>query len=118
MTTRKTTEPFWWALFSVGGVVAAFLVPIHLFLHGIAVPLGWLPADVTSYERMRALFEHPLVKLYLLVLITLPFYHWAHRFRSILHDLGLTGFRRPIAILCYGAAVIGTVATLWILLLA
>jgi fumarate reductase subunit D len=117
VTTRKTSEPFWWALFSAGGVVAAFLVPIHIFLHGIAVPLGWVSAEVTSYERMRALFGHPLVKIYLFVLIALPLYHWAHRFRFTLYDLGLKDLRTPIAILCYGAAVIGTVATIVILLL-
>ncbi len=112
MTTQKTSEPFWWGLFSAGGVVAAFLVPIHLFLHGIAVPLGWVSA-----EHMRALIGHPLVKIYLFVLIALPFYHWAHRFRFTLYDLGLSALRTPIAILCYGGAVLGTVATIWILLL-
>ena len=60
--------------------MAAFLVPIHLFLYGIAVPLGWVSADVAGYARMRALFGHPLVKIYLFVLIALPLYHWAHRF--------------------------------------
>ena len=97
--------------------MAAFLVPIHLFLHGIAVPLGWVSAEVTSYERMRAVVGHPLVKIYLFVLIALPFYHWAHRFRFTLFDLGLKSLRTSVAVLCYGAAVIGMVATVWILLL-
>ena len=97
--------------------MAAFLVPIHLFLHGIAIPLGWVSADVAGYARMRALFGHPMVKIYLFVLIALPLYHWAHRFRFTLYDLGLSGLRTPIAILCYGGAVIGTVTTVWILLL-
>ncbi len=97
--------------------MAAFLVPIHLFLHGIAVPLGWVSDDVTNYERMRDLFGFWLVKIYLLVLIALPLYHWAHRFRFTLYDLGLNSLRAPVAVLCYGAAVIGTVATVWILLL-
>ena len=117
MTGQKTNEPFWWALFSMGGVVAAFFVPIHIFLHGIAVPLGWLPAETTGYERMRAAFGHPLVKVYLFVVIALPLYHWAHRFRFTLYDIGLKDLRTPIAILCYGAAVVGTVATIGILLL-
>ena len=55
MTEKKTSEPLWWALFSAGGVVAAFLVPIHLFLHSLAAPLGWAPAKAISYERMVAL---------------------------------------------------------------
>lgn len=113
MATRKTSEPFWWGLFSIGGVVAAFLVPVHLVLHGLAIPLGWI---AVSPARMQVIVGHPLIKLYLLVLIALPLYHWAHRFRFILEDVGLHGFRAPIAVLCYGAAVVGTVLTIWVLL--
>ncbi len=112
MATRKTSEPFWWVFFSVGGVVAAFLVPVHLFLHGLAVPLGWISI---SHAQMLALAGQPLIKLYLFVLIALPLYHCFHRFRFILEDVGLHGFRAPVAILSYGGAMIGTVATLWVL---
>jgi fumarate reductase subunit D len=112
VATRKTSEPFWWLLFSAGGMVAALLVPVHLLVHALAVPLGW--AEI-SHARMLTLAGQPLVKLYLLVLIALPLYHWAHRFRFVLEDVGLHGLRTPIAILCYGAAVLGTVATVWVL---
>ncbi len=113
MPPRKTSEPFWWGLFSVGGVVAAFLVPVHLFLHSLAVPLGWISI---SAAQLQALVGHPLIKVYLFVLIALPLYHWAHRFRFILEDVGLHSLRVPIAVLCYGAAILGTVLTLWVLL--
>ena len=113
MATHKTSEPFWWLLFSMGGVVAALLVPIHLFIHGLAVPLGWISL---SPARMAALVGHPLIKLYLFVLIALPLYHAFHRLRFVLEDLGVHGLRTPIAILCYGSAVAGTVLTLWVLL--
>ncbi len=113
MSTRKTSEPFWWGLFSVGGVVAAFLVPVHLFLHGLAIPLGWISV---SHARMLTLVANPLIKLYVFVLITLPLYHWAHRFRFILEDLGLHALRAPIAVFSYGSAVVGTLVTLWVLL--
>ena len=109
----KTSEPFWWGLFSVGGVVAAFLVPIHLFLHGLAIPLGWIPV---RHGRLLGLVGQPLIKLYLFVLIALPLYHAAHRLRFILEDVGLHGWRAPLAVLCYGAAVVGTVVTAWILI--
>ncbi len=111
----RTTEPLWWLLFSVGGVVAAILVPVHLFVHALAVPLGWIPMSQAS---MAALVAHPLVKLYLFVLIALPLYHWAHRFRFVLEDLGLHGLRTLLAVLCYGAAIVGTVVTAWVLLAA
>jgi len=52
----------------------------------------------------------------LFVLIALPLYHWAHRFRFVLEDLGLHGLRMPLAVLCYGSAILGTVATLVVLI--
>ena len=109
----KTIDPFWWSLFSVGGVVAAFLVPVHLVIFGLAVPLGWMSV---THAKMLALISQPLVKVYLFVLIALPLYHWAHRFRFILEDVGLHAFRTLLAVLCYGSAIAGTVATLWVLL--
>jgi fumarate reductase subunit D len=113
MAPGKTIEPFWWSLFSVGGVVAAFLVPVHLLLHGLVIPLGWVSV---SHAKMLALVSHPLIKVYLFVLIALPFYHCFHRLRFVLEDLGLHGLRAPLAVLCYGSAIVGTAATLWVLL--
>jgi fumarate reductase subunit D len=106
---NKTCEPFWWALFSAGGVVAAFLVPIHIVLVGFAVPLGWI-------SDTGMLYEHWWVKAYLFVLISLPLYHWAHRFYFALNDMGLKAIRKPLAVFCYGGAVVGTFVTIWILL--
>jgi len=112
----KSNEPIWWSLFSAGGVVAALLVPIHILLIGIAWPLGVLPADALEFSRMQALLAHPLTRLYCFVLISLPLFHWAHRFRFTLADLGLHGAAMLIAVLCYGAAIAGTIVaalTLW-----
>jgi fumarate reductase subunit D len=112
----KSNEAFWWSLFSAGGVVAALLVPVHIVLTGLAVPLGWAPAEAFGYERMRTLVSHPLTKLYLFVLFALPFFHCAHRIRHTLYDTGLREYQTPIAVLCYGTALIGTVAAGAILL--
>jgi fumarate reductase subunit D len=95
--------------------VAAFLVPAHIVVNALGIPLGWMPISQAS---MAALIGHPLVKLYLFVLIALPLYHWAHRFRFVLEDLGLHGLRALLAVLCYGAAIVGTVVTAWVLLRA
>ena len=116
MYKRDRKEPFWWGLFSLGGVVAALLVPIHIFVAGLAVPLGLLDPEVLSYESMRQLVANPWIKLYLFVLLALPLYHAAHRIRFTLHELGLQKGGRLIAILCYGGALIGTAFTAYILL--
>jgi fumarate reductase subunit D len=106
----KSNEPVWWSLFSAGGVVAALLVPVHIFLTGIAWPLGILPGDFLEFTRMQMLLSHPLVRLYCFVLISLPLFHWAHRFRFTLVDLGLKSIHTLIAVLCYGSAIAGTIA--------
>lgn len=104
----KSSEPFWWSLFAAGGVVAAFLVPIHIVLTGIAAPAGWA-GGAFEYRRVLGLVSHPLSRVYLFVLISLPLFHWAHRFRFTLVDLGVRGGRGVVAIACYGAAIAGTI---------
>ncbi|HEV8714055.1 MAG TPA: fumarate reductase subunit FrdD [Candidatus Binatia bacterium] len=108
---KSSNEALWWSLFSAGGMVAALLVPVHIVLNGIAEPLGWV-----SVHHIQALVSHPLTKLYLFIFISLPFFHCAHRFRHTLYDTGLRGYQTPIAVLCYGAAIIGTMAAGAILL--
>jgi len=111
---RRIT-PLLWLLFSAGGTVAALLFPVHLFLTGLAFPLGWL--EPPGYESALGLLRHPLTRLYLFVLISLPLFHWAHRFRYTLYDgLQLKHLTALIAVLCYGTALAGTamaVHALW-----
>lgn len=103
-------EPVFWSLFSAGGFVAAIVLPIHVAILGIAFAAGWLPDGALSYDRVLGLARHPLTKLYLLGVVSLPLYHWAHRFRfAIHHQFGIHGARRLIAATCYGLAVAGTV---------
>src|SRR5216683_4745113 len=104
---RQSNEAFFWMLFSAGGVVAALLIPIHLFLFALAFPLGWLEAP--SYDSILALVKSPLARLYLLVLCTLPLFHWAHRFRYTLYDgLQIKHLNELVNTFCYGGAIVGT----------
>lgn len=103
-------------MFSAGGVVAALLVPIHIFLDGLAVPLGLLDEQMVSHERLQSLLSIPWIKLYLFVLVVLPLYHAAHRIRFSLYELGLREFRISMDVICYGAAVVGTLAVGYLLL--
>lgn len=110
-------EPMFWGLFSAGGFVAAVLIPIHVAILGIAFAAGWLPRRAFAYERMVDLVRHPLTKLYLLALVSLPLYHWAHRFRfAVHHQLGIHRWRRLVAVACYGTALVGTALTALVLL--
>ncbi len=111
----KSNEPFWWLLFGAGGMMAALLVPIQIALTGIAAPAGWV-GESFGYNRLLALVSHPVSRLYLFVLISLPLFHWAHRFRFTLIELGLKGGRRAVAIACYGSAMVGAILTAVVLL--
>lgn len=112
---KKPIEPFLWTLFSAGGVVAALLIPAHLFLQYLAFPLGWLPAP--SYEHALALVRSPLARIYLFVLCSLPLFHWAHRFRYTLYDgLQIKHINELIDLFCYGGAVVGTALAGYLLL--
>ncbi len=104
---KRSNEPFVWLLFSAGGVVAALLIPINLFLFGVAFPLGWLNAP--SYDTILALLHGPIGRAYLLVLCTLPLFHWAHRFRYTLYDgLQIKHLNELVNTFCYGGAIVGT----------
>lgn len=112
----KTSDPIWWGLFSAGGTVAAFLVPIHILVTGLGIGMGWIRPEILAYERVLVLVNSPLVQFYLFVFISLPMFHWAHRFRYVLMDLGMQNFRAPVAIFCYGFAIVGTGVTAWLLI--
>jgi fumarate reductase subunit D len=111
---NRSNEPFLWMLFSTGGVVAAMLIPVQLFLFGVAFPLGWL--DGPSYQHLLALLRHPFTRLYLFVLCSFPLFHWAHRFRYTLYDgLQIKHLNEIINTFCYGGAILGTVLAAYLL---
>ena len=113
MMAKRSIEPLLWLLFSAGGVVAALLTPMLALLFGLAFPLGWLPPP--SHAHVLAVIGHPLARSALFLFCVLSLFHWAHRFRFTLMDLGLHGMSTLLAIVCYGSAIVGTVTTAWLL---
>ena len=103
---KESGEALWWSLFGAGGIVAAMFTPAHVLVQNLLGPAG-LPVATSRYERARTLSSNPLVRAYLFALTVLPLFHWAHRFRYVLIDLGVMGARRTIAVLCYGTAIVG-----------
>ncbi len=104
---KRPLEPLLWGLFSAGGVVAALLLPVHVFLFGLAIPFGWV--DPPQHERLLSLVRLPLTRLYLFVFCSLPLFHGAHRFRFTLYDgLQIKHLNEVITVFCYGGALAGT----------
>jgi fumarate reductase subunit D len=108
---------FWWFMFAQGGVLAALLIPVHILVQGILGPLGVVHVVDRNYDTWISILGNPIVKLYLLVLISLPFFHFAHRLRYLLVDLGVPAAKTLVAqVIFYGAAVVVTLAAIYILL--
>ena len=122
MSERAAQRPalmhlFWWFMFSQGGVIAALLIPVHVLIQGILGPLGFVPVVDRHYDTWINVLGNPLVKLYLLVLIAVPFFHFAHRLRYLLVDFGIHAAKSiPAQVVFYGAAVGVTLLTIYVLL--
>jgi fumarate reductase subunit D len=94
--------------------MAALLIPVLLFLFGLAFPLGWITPP--SHEHLFAVVRHPLTRGALFLLCFLSLFHAAHRFRYTLYDgLQIKHLNELVALFCYGGAVVGTVAAAYVL---
>jgi fumarate reductase subunit D len=108
--TRRRVEPLVWLMFSAGGVLAAVVLPSLILLFGLAFPLGWL--DRPDHGHLLAVLTHPLTFVVVLGSVVLMLVHSAHRFRYTLYDGLQVKKKRTVAVLCYGAAMVGSVAAL------
>jgi fumarate reductase subunit D len=124
MNEQTNSEPkvalghlFWWFMFANGGGLAALVLPVHILVQGILGPLGIVPVVDRHYDTWISILGNPIVKLYLLVLIALPFFHFAHRLRYLLVDLGVPAAKSmPAQVIFYGGAVAVTLVAVWVLL--
>ncbi|MEE9298258.1 MAG: fumarate reductase subunit FrdD [Acidimicrobiia bacterium] len=97
------TAPLFWLLFAGGGTASAMLLPAMVFVTGVAVPAGWVAED-----DLVSLIGNPLTRLVVVGLVFLFLFHWAHRFRYALVDLGFGRLGKQ-AWLFYGTALAGTI---------
>ena len=102
---RRSREPFLWAMFSGGGMLAALFLPAAILVLWVAAPLGWV--DLAVYDTFAGLVRHPVARLALFGFVSLALFHWAHRFRYTLYDgLQLYHLNDLIAALTYGTATV------------
>lgn len=93
-----------WGVFSLGGFVAAFLLPVLIYVNNIAFPLGLWPT--TSMDPASLMVTGRLSTIFILLTIAGSLYHGIFRFQTTLTELGLARFKEKLAALGY--AVIGT----------
>ncbi len=113
---RRSNAPIFWALFGAGGMLAALIAPMLVFITGIAVPTGFLlPADALSYANVLALARNWFGKLALLAVVSLFMWHGGLRMYHSLHHLGFHS-RAGAKVMIFGIALLATISAAWALL--
>jgi fumarate reductase subunit D len=116
---KRSHEPVFWSLFGAGGMIAALALPALVLVTGIAWPLGLMSEAAMSYERTSGFAASLVGGLALFSVIALTLWHAAHRIFHSLHDFGVQRGLGVWKVVCYGAALAGTLwaavvlSTLW-----
>ena len=105
---------FLWGIFSLGGIIAAFLLPILIYITGIAYPLGLWP--VTNTDPTGVLVTRRLGVLFIFVVVAGSLFHGLFRFQSTLGELGLKRYSRVLAGIAYTIFAISAIILVYYLL--
>ena len=116
-------EPLLWGLFSLGGFLTAFLLPITILAIAFFVPLGFWPASRISYAWLQGAinpaapyYQGLLIRLFFLLLIAGSLFHGAHRFTYMVAEA--TGHRgeKGLSAVFHGLAAVGSLIALYYVL--
>ena len=113
---KRSNKPVFWSLFGAGGMLAALIGPMLVFITGIGVPFGiGFSRAAMDYPQVLAFTRHFYGSMALLAVISLFLFHGCHRLYHSLHDLGVhvgPGIRGAF----HGFAALGTLAALLLLI--
>ncbi len=117
-TGGRSSEAFFWSVFSVGGVAAALLGPGLLLTVMLFGAFGWSWfADALSYDGMRDLIQPAVVRVVVGGAVALIAMHTVHRIRHLAIDLHAPIPARLAAAAAYGGAAVLIVFTVLVLAL-
>lgn len=105
-----------WGVFSLGGIVAAFLLPVLIYLNSIAYPLGLWPMEGKDPASLTALHHH-LGVLFIFLTVGGSLFHGIFRFQTTLGELGLKRWVEKISALGYAIIGVGVSALAYYLLM-
>lgn len=106
-----------WGLFSIGGIIAAFLLPVLIYVNNIAYPLGLWPM-VGRNPASLLTFHHRLASLFIFITIGGSLFHGIYRFQTTLGEVGLKKWREKLVAVGYAIIGMGILALayyLWVL---
>ena len=104
-----------WGIFSLGGMIAAFLLPVMIYLTGIAYPLGLWPFN-GSRDPSFLVSGTLLGILFVFVTIAGSLFHGIFRFQSALTEVGLLRLKRGLEAVGYLIIFVGIVLLAYYLL--
>src|SRR5437879_5347581 len=98
-----------WGIFSLGGMIAAFLLPVLIYMTAIAYPFSLWPFNGTR-DPSFLVTGHLLRALFIFVTIAASLYHGIFRFQSALTEVGLLKYRRALEAVGYFIIFVGIIA--------
>ncbi len=104
-----------WGIFSLGGMIAAFLLPVMIYLTGIAYPLGLWPLN-GSRDPSFLVTGTLLGMLFVFVTIAGSLFHGIFRFQSVLTEVGLLRLKRGLETVGYLIIFVGIILLAYYLL--
>ena len=106
--------PMFWGLFSVGGFVVAFLLPVIIVMNNLAYAFWLVGPEKILYAGELAFATFWLTRVFLVVVIGGCLFHGMHRLKYILYDLGAVKIKKVLEPVMYGIAAAGTVAAVFL----
>ncbi len=116
MTIAARLHALMWGVFSLGGFIAAFLLPVLIYVNSIAYPLGIWP--ITSKDPTTLLVDDQLLgSVFVLVTIGGSLFHGIFRFQTTLPELGMKGQTDRIVSIGYAIIAVGLIVLVYFLLM-
>lgn len=111
MQTSSKIKPLLWLVFSIGGTIAAFLLPALLFILSVATPNKFLiSSSFLNYGYILTMIsECWLIKTSLFLFFAFIFWHGMHRlFLTIIDILHIKHYSKNMSTIFYGFALLTT----------
>ena len=108
-------EPMWWGLFSVGGTIAAFLLPAIILVVGILGPMG-VASEATSFVRIDRALDGVIYKIGFLLVFSTITMHCMHRIGALVPDLKIPVSKKLASSFGHLGALVMSAAVLVLLL--
>ncbi len=104
-----------WGIFSLGGMIAAFLLPVLIYITAIAYPFSLWPFNGTR-DPSFLVTGHLLGALFIFITMAGSLYHGIFRFQSALTEVGLLRFKRGLQAVGYFLIFAGIIVLAYYLL--